>query len=127
MSEPSVVPTIRDIAERYYRAMVAGDEAALRVIFDPRAIIVGNYEGSFLWQDLQAFIDEAKGLIGQHGKEECRVESLRVDGDIGTVAVRGRYMGMWFVDHLSAVRVGGAWKIVGKTFHVEGVAVRSGN
>lgn len=123
MSEPSDASTVQEIAERYYSAMVAGDEAALRVLFDPRAIIVGNYEGAFLWQDLEAFIFETKGLIGQHGREECRVESLRIDGDIGTVVVRGRYVGMWFVDHLSAVRVGGDWKIVGKTFHVEDAAV----
>ena len=123
MSATSDVSAIRDIGERYYRAMVAGDEAALWGLFDPRAIIVGNYDGAFLWLDLQAFIDETKGLIGQHGKEECRVESLRIDGDIGTVAVRGRYVGLWFVDHLSVVRVGGDWKIVGKTFHVEDAAV----
>jgi Putative lumazine-binding len=123
MSETGDGSTIQKIAERYYHAMVAGDEAALWALFDPRAIIVGNYQGAFLWQDLQAFIDETKGLIGQHGKEECRVESLRIDGDIGTVAVRGRYTGMWFVDHLSVVRVGDDWKIVTKTFHVEDAAV----
>jgi Putative lumazine-binding len=123
MHETTDMTALHDLAFSYYRSMVAGDEGMLLRLFDPRAIIVGNYEGAFLWQDLQAFIDETKGLIGQHGKEECRVESLRIDGDIGTVAVRGRYMGMWFLDHLSAVRVGGDWKIVGKTFHVEGAAV----
>jgi hypothetical protein len=116
MSEISDASTIRTLAEGYYRAMVAGDEAALRALFDPRAIIVGNFEGTFLWLDLQAFIDEAKGLVGQ-------AENLRIDGDVGTVAVRGRYMGMWFVDHLSAVRAGSDWKIVSKTFHVEDAAV----
>jgi len=93
MSETGDGSTIQEIAERYYRAMVAGDEVDLRELFDPRAIIVGNYEGAFLWLDLQAFIDETKVLIGQHGKEECRVESLRIDGDIGTVAVRGPLCG----------------------------------
>jgi hypothetical protein len=118
MTDASDASAIRGLAERYYRAMVAGDEIALRTLFDERAIIVGNYEGAFLWQDLQAFIDETKGLIGQHGREECRVESLRIDGDIGTVAVGGRYAGLWFVDHLSAVRVGVDWRIVSKSFHV---------
>ena len=122
MHETPDMTALRNLAVGYYRAMVAGDEGRLRQLFDPRAIIVGNYEGAFLWQDLQAFIDEANGAIGQHGMEECRVESLRMDGDIGTVAVRGRYLGLWFVDHLSAVRVGAEWKIVGKTFHVEDAA-----
>jgi hypothetical protein len=119
MSDTDDTEDVRDLAKRYYHAMVAGDEGALRALFDPRATIVGTYEGAFLWQDLQAFIDEARGLVGQHGKEDCRVEALRLDGDIATAAVRGRYIGQWFVDHLSVVRVGSDWKIVGKTFHVE--------
>lgn len=123
MSDTADMAVLPDLAVSYYSAMVAGDEGTLRRLFDPRAIIVGNYEGAFLWQDLEAFIEEARGLAGQHGKEECRVESLRVDADIATVAVRGRYTGLWFVDHLSFVRVGSVWKIVGKTFHVEAAAV----
>jgi hypothetical protein len=119
MSGTADMAVLTDLATSYYRAMVVGDEGALRALFDPRAIIVGNYEGAFLWQDLQAFVDETRGLAGQHGKEDCFVESLRVDGDIATVAVRGRYTGVWFADHLSFVRVGGVWKIVGKTFHGE--------
>jgi len=110
---------IRRLGESYYRAMVAGDRAALSVLFDARAATVGYFEGAFLWVDLEAFISETESLVGQHGKEECSIESLQVDGDIATVAVRGRYMGMWFIDHLAAVRVGADWSIVGKTFHVQ--------
>jgi Putative lumazine-binding len=114
---------IRDLSERYYAAMVAGDRDTLGKLFEARAAIVGNYDGAFLWLDLEAFIAETESLVGQHGAEECGVESLRVDGDIATVAVRGRYAGVWLVDHLSAVRVGTGWRIVGKTFHVQDMPV----
>lgn len=112
---------IHDLAAGYYRAMIAGDRSALHSLFEARAAIVGNFDGSFQWLDLETFIAETESLVGQHGKEDCSVESLRIDGDIATVAVRGRYAGMWMIDHLSAVRVGTDWKIVGKTFHVEEV------
>jgi len=111
--------TVRDLAARYYSAMVAGDRVALHALFEPRAAIVGNFDGAFLWLDLEAFVVETESLVGQHGKEDYRVESLRMDGDIATVAVRGRYAGLWMIDHLSAIRVGADWKIVGKTFHVQ--------
>jgi hypothetical protein len=110
---------IRDLAARYYGAMMAGDRDVLHSLFEARASIVGNFDGAFQWLDLETFVAETEGLVGQHGREECSVESLRIDGDIATVAVRGWYAGMWIIDHLSAVRVGTDWKIVGKTFHVQ--------
>ncbi|SDJ17487.1 nuclear transport factor 2 family protein [Aliiruegeria lutimaris] len=112
------VTALTETAKRYYQAMVTGDEAELRRLFDRRAAIVGNFEGEFQWLDLDGFIDEAKNLIGQHGEENCSVESVRVDGDIATVAVRGRYAGLWFLDHLSLVEINDHWMITSKSFHV---------
>lgn len=107
-----------DMADRYYWAMVTGDETDLRVLFDPRASITGHYEGEFLWQDLESFIAETQSLKGQHGKQECRVESVRVDGDIAVVCVSGRYAGLWFTDHLLAIEEDGRWVITSKSFCV---------
>jgi hypothetical protein len=109
---------IADTATRYYRAMVAGDEEELRRLFDSRAPILGHYQGEFQWLDLDAFIEEARGLTGQHGEESCSVECTRVDGDIATVAIRGRYASQWFLDHLSMIRINGRWTITSKSFHV---------
>jgi hypothetical protein len=109
---------IVEIGESYYQAMVAGDEAKLRALFDARAPIIGYYQGQFLWLSLQDFIDEATSLVGQHGTEHCRVESPRIDGDIGFVALGGQYAEQWFVDHLLLSRGGNGWTIVSKTFHV---------
>lgn len=118
MTEITDSQAVRSIAERYYQAMVAGDEAELRALFDARAPIVGYYQGQFLWSSLQDFIDEAVSLVGQHGPERCQVESIRVDGDIGFVAVGGQYAQQWLVDHLLLSRGSAGWTIVAKTFHV---------
>lgn len=118
MSNTADTRAIMDTATRYYWAMVAGNEEDLRRLFDSRAPIAGHYEGEFQWLDLDAFVDEAKNLIGQHGEESCSVESIRVDGDIATVAIRGRYAGLWFLDHLSLVQLNDCWRIISKSFHV---------
>jgi hypothetical protein len=120
MSKDNSIDTgaILNAAIRYYWAMVGGDEKELRRLFDGRAPIVGYYQGEFQWLGLDAFIDEAKSLIGQHGEERCSVESIRVDGEIATVALRGRYAGLWFLDHLSFIQVSDRWIITNKSFHV---------
>ncbi len=116
-NEIDKISALTETAKRYYHAMAAGDEAELRRLFDGRAAIMGHYEGEFLWLGLDGFIDEAKSLIGQHGEENCSVESVRVDGDIATVAIRGRYAGLWFLDHLSLVEVNDHWMITSKSFY----------
>lgn len=118
MNDKDKIAALTETAKRYYHAMVAGDEATLRSLFDKRAAIIGHFEGELLWLDLDDFIAETKSLIGQHGEESCVVESVRVDGDIGHVAVGGRYMNLWFLDHLSLVAVSDHWVITGKSFHV---------
>ncbi len=118
MTETSDAPAVVILAENYYQAMVSGDAARLRGLFDARAPIAGHFEGRFLWLTLEEFIAEAVGLVGQHGPERCQVESPRIDGDIAFVAVGGQYAQLWLVDHLLLVRVDGGWKIAAKTFHV---------
>jgi hypothetical protein len=118
MSGSSDAPGVVIAAERYYQAMVSGDAAKLRALFDERAQVAGHFEGSFSWQGLDDFIGEVVGLVGQHGPERCRVEGLRIDGDIAFVAVGGQYAQLWLVDHLLLARRSDGWKIVAKTFHV---------
>ena len=113
----SCIAAAMQTAQDYYDAMVAGDEARLRALFDARAPIAGHYEGEYQWLDLDAFVSEAVSLIGQHGAQHCAVKSVRVDGDIATVVIRGRYAGQIFVDHLSMLEVDGRWKITAKTFY----------
>lgn len=118
MTQGETDPAIAQTAMQYYTAMVSGDAPALRSLFEPRAPRVGHFEGEFLWQDVDSFIAETESLVGQHGKHDCTIENVRQDGDIATVAVRGRYLGQWFVDHLSLLRIETGWIIVAKTFWV---------
>jgi len=119
MSASEEEAAARAVARDYYRFMVAGDEAGLRRVFDARAPIVGHFRGELLWQDLDAFVAEAKDLVGRHGVEECRLERVDVVGDTAVALVGGRYAGLWFEDHLAMVRIDGTWRVVAKTFRVK--------
>ena len=110
---------VATLAQAYYDTMVAGDEAGMRRVFDARAPIVGHYLGELLWQSLDEFIAEARGLVGQHGRIESRIERVDVIGDTAIALVGGRYAGLWFEDHLAMVRIDGAWRVVAKTFRVK--------
>lgn len=120
MPDSSITHDVVETAEAYYRAMVAGDEEGMRRLFDSRAAVVGHFEGEFLWQDLDAFVAEARSFVGKHGREECRIDDVRVDGDIAFVLLAGRYAELWIVDHLEMVKVSGRWRITNKTYHVTG-------
>ena len=67
---------------------------------------------------LHDFIDEAISLVSQHGTEHCRADCVRIDGDIGFIAIGGQYAQQWLVDHLLLSRGSGGRKIVSKDFHV---------
>ncbi len=87
---------VEAVANAYYETMVAGDEAGMRNIFDPQAPIVGTMDGEFIWDSLDAFIEESKNLVGQHGEITSRIESLQITGDMALVTVGGRYWKRWF-------------------------------
>ena len=109
---------VHALAQAYYDTMVAGDEAGMRRVFDARAPIVGHFQGEFLWQSLDEFIAEARGLVGKHGTPESRIERVDVVGDTAIALVGGRYAELWFEDHLAMVKIDGAWRVVAKTFRV---------
>ena len=111
---------VEAVANAYYETMVAGDEAGMRNIFDPQAPIVGTMDGEFIWDSLDAFIEESKNLVGQHGEITSRIESLQITGDMALVTVGGRYWKRWFTDQLAMVRESGepgVWRIHAKSFY----------
>jgi len=110
---------VRDLALAYYDTMVASDEAGIRQVFDARAPVVGHFQGELLWQSLDDFIAETREFVGQHGKEECRIEQLDIRGDTALAVVGGRYAKLWFEDQLAMVKIDGTWRVVAKTFWVK--------
>ena len=116
--EPERSASVLQVAHRYYNAMVHAEEGELRQLFEPRACIAGYFEGEFQWLTLDEFIAETKTLVGQHGKLEFCFESMKLDGDIASLCVSGRYAGFWIVDHLLLIEKDKEWIVTSKSFHV---------
>ncbi|HMB74909.1 MAG TPA: nuclear transport factor 2 family protein [Kiloniellaceae bacterium] len=107
------------VAAGYYAAMIDADEAALRRLFHPRASVVGNFEGTLEFSNLDDFIASTADAKSGDKPFDCRVDGLVLVGDTAVVTLGGYCYGTWFTDHLSLVKIDGAWRIVAKTFYAQ--------
>jgi hypothetical protein len=123
MSEPTneaEVAAVIDGARAYYDGSIAADEKLLRDTFHPRACIVGNNHGQLEWQTLDEYIAECKEGKDDSAPYEWRIVGLSIDGDTALIRIRDLFMGDWYSDDLSMLRVDGTWRIVHKTWHIIG-------
>jgi hypothetical protein len=109
---------VTEVVRTYYDGMVTGDELKLARAFHHRACIVGNNQGQLEWQTLDDFVAECRGLAGEAGAYDWRIEGLSFQGDTALVRFGGQVAGDWYSDDLSMLRIDGAWRIVHKTWYV---------
>jgi hypothetical protein len=105
------------VAGTYYTAMVDSDAAELRRVFHPRASVIGNFDGALEFTDLDGFIAGTAEAKTGAGPFEYRVEGLVLVGDTAVITVGGYCYATWFTDHLSMIKIDGAWRIVAKAFY----------
>jgi len=105
------------VARLYYDGMHAADEAKLRKAFDPRASIIGNFDGDVSWMSVDDFVEECRSVHDRVGPYACRLESLDMVGDTAVARFGGRFIDIWFSDYLSMLKTAGGWSIVNKTFY----------
>jgi Putative lumazine-binding len=110
------VAAVTETVRTYYEGMLAGDEAKLARAFHPRACVVGNEEGELYWATLDEFIADCQNAVAQAGPHEWRIDGLSFEGDTALVRLGGQYVGVWYSDDLSLLRIDDAWRIVHKTF-----------
>ena len=104
------------VAQLYYDGMHGADEAKLRQAFDPRASIIGNFEGDVSWMSLDDFVEECRTVHDNVGQYGCRLESLDMVGDTAVARFGGWFIDIWFSDYLSMLKTDKGWSIVNKTF-----------
>lgn len=110
--------------ERYYQSLRRSNPEEVRSVFHENARVTGYLPDGLH----QMTVDEFAGFVAAHDPspqasgEEPMLEilSCEVAGDTAVVRLRERYLGMIFLDSLSMLKVGGAWIIYNKLFHVEG-------
>lgn len=106
------------IADHYFKAQATGDGEALKGTFVD--------EGRMMWvQDGQLRVrtsaDYIAGFTGKPAADEAqrkrRVLMTDATGDVGVAKVELDFPDVKFTDYFTLARVGGAWKIIHKTFH----------
>ena len=105
-------------ASNYYRAMMDGNETELRRLFHPQAPVIGHWQGEFAFASLDEFIATTPDARTGDKPFDYRVENLVLAGDTAVISVGNYGWGVWFTDHLSMIKIDGAWRIVAKTYYV---------
>jgi hypothetical protein len=114
---------IAALLERYTDALRDGNVDALRATFHPDARYVTAAGGELTSLDLEAYLARVGGRTppSRDGRPfAAAVEAVDVVGPETALArMRSTMLGKRFVDLLSLIKTGGAWRIAAKIFHHE--------
>lgn len=108
--------TITQTVTDYVHAMAYADEGLMRDVFDPRASIVGTFEGEIEWLSLEDFVDQMRKSERGLPDHDPAFEIMGIDkeGDSASVKLTTRFDGMDFYEYLSLLERDGSWSIVHK-------------
>ncbi|NTF32372.1 nuclear transport factor 2 family protein [Rhizobium skierniewicense] len=114
--------TITQTVTDYVQAMTDGDASLLRAVFDPRANIVGNYEGATDWLSLEDFIHQIRSSDQGQTDNPPQLQILGIDqtGDTASVKLTTRLAGMDFCEYLSLLRRDKNWTIIHRLYYLNG-------
>lgn len=106
--------TISQTVNDYVQAMNDGDASLLREVFDPRASIVGNYEGATEWLSLEDFIHQIRSA--GEGLSDHQIIGIDRTGDTASVKLINNFAGIGFSEYLSLLERNKNWTITHKVY-----------
>jgi hypothetical protein len=114
--------TIAQTVSDYVQGMTYADASLLREVFDPRASIVGNYEGATEWLSLEDFIHQIRSNDQGLQEQQQEFEILGIDktGDTASVKLTTRFAGLGFSEYLTLLERDRNWTIIHKLYYVRG-------
>jgi protease I len=113
---------IRETVQLYFDGMYHSDVEKLRKAFHASAALMGYYDGNLAHIPLENWLEmvAARPAPAKEGEEyDMKLVSMDITENVAVVKVRDLYMGLWFTDYLSLLKIEGDWVIVNKTFHHE--------
>lgn len=113
--------TITQTVTDYVHAMAYADEGLMRDVFDPRAGIVGTFQGETEWLSLEDFAEQIRKSERGLPDHDPVFEILGIDkeGDSASVKLTTSFDGMDFSEYLSLLERDGNWAIVHKLYHIK--------
>ncbi len=116
------IQRIRQTVQLYFEGMYHSDVDKLKKAFHPSAALMGYYNGNLAHIPLEKWLEmvAARPAPVKNGEEyNMRLVSLDLTENVAVVKVKDLYLGLWFTDYLSLLKIEKEWVIVNKIFHHE--------
>lgn len=113
---------IQQTVQYYFDGLYHSDIEKLNKAFHPNAQIIGNFQGTLMFNSLEQFLEFVKATPApsESGEDyEMRIVFIDMTGTEAVAKVEDSYLGFRFTDYLSLVNIEGAWVIINKTFYHE--------
>lgn len=113
---------IRQTVQLYFDGMYHSDLEKLKKAFHPTAALMGYFSGNLTHIPLEKWLGmvEARPSPAKNGEEyNMRLVSMDLTENVAMVKVKDWYLGLWFTDYLSLMKIEDQWLIVNKIFHHE--------
>lgn len=111
---------ITQTVQHYFDGMYHSDTASLKKAFDPNAFLHGYFEGRLVHLPFNDWIKQVESRPAPSKSAEAydmKIVSVDMTDNIALVKVFDLYMGKYFTDYLSLIKVEDNWVIMNKMFH----------
>ena len=106
--------------QHYFDGLYHSDIEALKTAFDPDAFLHGYFDGQLVHVPFNAWLKqvETKPAPSENGEAyDMKIVSVDITDNIAQVKVFDLYLGKYFTDYLSLIKVKDSWLIMNKMFH----------
>ena len=111
---------ITQTVQYYFDGMYHSDIESLKKAFDPNAFLHGYFEGRLVHLAFNAWLKQVEGRPAPSKNGEAydmKIVSVDITDNIAQVKVFDFYLGKFFTDYLSMMKVNDSWLIMNKMFH----------
>lgn len=112
---------VTQLLQLYFDGLYTSDAKILAEVFHPNALYCSAVEGEVVLRDMGNYLPLVNARASPHSRKEPRddhIESIEFAGpSVAWARVRCRIGERHFVDFLSLIHTGDAWKIIAKVFH----------
>lgn len=113
---------IRNTVDDYFLGMYHSDTDRLAKAFHSDAFLTGYFQGNFSrfsLGDWLGMVEKTEAPAEQGEAFDMNIVSIDMKENVAMVKVRDLYLGLWFTDYLTLIKMDNGWKIVNKSFHHE--------
>ena len=113
---------IRNTVDDYFLGMYHSDTDRLAKAFHTDSFLTGYFQGNysrFSVGDWLGMVGQTPAPADQGEAYDMNIVSIDITENVAVVKVKDLYLGLWFTDYLTLLKIDEDWKIINKAFHHE--------